>query len=83
MYGASVTVSGLLSGRDFDRVLSESAPVDLVLIPANSLRSEDDLFLDDMMLNNLRERHPSMRLEAVYARVSAIVEAVGSLWSDA
>lgn len=79
LYGSSVTVSGLLPGRDFDRALDDCGVADMVLIPANALREEDDLFLDDMTLDQLRQRHPDTRLEAVCARASAIVEIVRSI----
>ncbi|HNY28480.1 MAG TPA: hypothetical protein PKH31_13975, partial [Candidatus Sumerlaeota bacterium] len=37
---------------------------DLAMLPANALRPEDDRFLDDLTLDDLRARHPEIRIEA-------------------
>ncbi len=63
LFGAGVTVSGLLGGQDFDRALGDLNDCDLVLLPANALRPEDDRFLDDLTLEELRTRHPEIRIE--------------------
>ena len=55
-YGDSVTVSGLLTGGDIADQLRGKSLGDELLIPANALRSPDDIFLDDMTLDSLRER---------------------------
>lgn len=47
-FGPSVTVAGLLTGRDILAALRGSAPVDEILIPAAALRFEGDRFLDDV-----------------------------------
>lgn len=47
-FGPSVTVAGLLTGRDILAALRQCAPVDEVLIPAAALRYEGDRFLDDL-----------------------------------
>ncbi|NOZ57337.1 MAG: DUF512 domain-containing protein [Calditrichaeota bacterium] len=55
-FGESVTVSGLLVGRDLAASLAEvSAPADWVLIPANTL-NPDGLFLDNLRPEDLEER---------------------------
>jgi putative radical SAM enzyme (TIGR03279 family) len=64
LFGAGVTVSGLLGGLDFDRALGELRDCDLALLPANALRPEDDRFLDDLTLEDLRTRHPEIQIEA-------------------
>ena len=45
-FGGEVTVSGLLTGSDFLSALSTQKLYDELLIPASTLRSEGDLFLD-------------------------------------
>jgi putative radical SAM enzyme (TIGR03279 family) len=52
-FGPSVTVAGLLTGRDILKALQGKRPGDLVLVPAEALREEDDLFLDGMSLGQL------------------------------
>lgn len=51
-FGRSVTVAGLLVGRDMARALRGRDPGDLVLIPPATL-NDDGLFLDDMTLDGL------------------------------
>ena len=54
-YGESVTVSGLLTGKDISEQLVGKDLGDLLLIPANALRADDNDFLDGMTLNELKE----------------------------
>ena len=65
-FGATVNVSGLLTGHDIMQAL-QSLPhtVDGVLIPASALREGEDVFLDDMSLDTMRESFPSVRIEPV------------------
>ncbi|MBQ9552176.1 MAG: DUF512 domain-containing protein [Clostridia bacterium] len=55
-FGASVTVSGLLTGRDLAEQLSGKDLGDALLISENMLRSGEDVFLDDMTVPELSER---------------------------
>lgn len=52
-FGPSVTVAGLLSGGDIVHALKGKRPGDLVLIPANVLKEDEHLFLDNMNLDQL------------------------------
>ena len=65
-FGATVNVSGLLTGHDIMQAL-QSLPhtVDGVLIPASALREGEDVFLDDMSLDAMRASFPSVRIEPV------------------
>jgi putative radical SAM enzyme (TIGR03279 family) len=56
LFGRPVTVSGLLSGQDFLRAILENPAFDRYLLPANALRDEDDVFLDDVTLEQLRAK---------------------------
>ena len=47
-FGESITVAGLLTGRDMVAQLEGKELGDLLLFPENSLRADGDLFLDDM-----------------------------------
>lgn len=54
-FGETITVSGLLTGADILKQLSEHKDKlgDRVLLPANTLRSGEDVFLDDLRLSDL------------------------------
>ena len=63
--GPSVTVAGLLAGRDILRVLRGRDLGDAIFIPPATL-NDDDLFLDDLTLEGLRAEvgvpvHPGFR----------------------
>jgi NifB/MoaA-like Fe-S oxidoreductase len=47
-FGESITVSGLLTGKDIIEQLTGKALGDALLIPANCLRSDGDVLLDDI-----------------------------------
>src|SRR5690606_25506656 len=54
-FGSSVTVTGLLCGKDFAAAMERSQGKGPVLIPPNSL-NRDNLFLDDMSPADLETR---------------------------
>ena len=54
-FGPSVTVAGLLTGGDIAQSLKGKRLGDLVLVPANALREDDDVFLDGMTLRQLEQ----------------------------
>ena len=65
-FGPTVNVSGLLTGHDIMQALNAlTHEVDGVLIPASALREGEDVFLDDMSLDAMRESFPSVRIEPV------------------
>lgn len=54
-FGEKITVSGLITGKDIiDRV---KLPIEeeLVFIPSNMLKADEDIFLDDITLNELEK----------------------------
>ncbi|MBX7244135.1 MAG: DUF512 domain-containing protein [Candidatus Sumerlaeaceae bacterium] len=55
LFGDGITVSGLLPGQDFLRMIHAHPGYDRYLIPENSLRGWDQRFLDDMTLEDLRQ----------------------------
>lgn len=55
-FGPSVTVAGLLSGRDIAHALQKAGRADLVVIPASSLKEGEDVFLDNMSLRELERQ---------------------------
>ncbi len=54
-FGPSVTVAGLLTGRDILRALKGKHPGDLVVVPSSALKEDEDLFLDNMRLEQLEQ----------------------------
>lgn len=55
-FGESVTVSGLLTGKDIFEQMKDKPEYDLLLLPSSCLRHGDDLFLCGMSLTELSER---------------------------
>jgi putative radical SAM enzyme (TIGR03279 family) len=53
LFGSSVTVAGLLSGRDILSAIKGKRLGSLLLIPATSIKDDDGLFLDDMRLSDV------------------------------
>ena len=51
-YGDSVTVAGLLAGRDIQASLGEAAADELLLLPAEAVNA-DGLFIDSIPLSDL------------------------------
>ena len=54
-FGETITVSGLLTGRDIRDQLADKELFDELLIPANALRYGEDVFLCDMTLGELSQ----------------------------
>ena len=52
-FGTTVTVAGLLTGKDLKEQLSNKNLGQELLIPRVSLRNEGDKFLDDITLEEL------------------------------
>ena len=52
-FGESITVSGLITGRDLIEQLKGRELGEMLLLPNNILRSGEDVFLDDITLGEL------------------------------
>jgi putative radical SAM enzyme (TIGR03279 family) len=55
-FGESITVAGLLTGKDMSEQLKGRELGELLLFPENALRAGGDLFLDDMSPEELSEK---------------------------
>jgi NifB/MoaA-like Fe-S oxidoreductase len=55
-FGETITVAGLLTGKDISEQLAGRALGDEVLVPENTLRADGDLFLCGMTPIELSER---------------------------
>jgi putative radical SAM enzyme (TIGR03279 family) len=73
-YGESVTVAGLLGGRDLLEAAAGARAGDLILLPAETL-NQDDLFIDSLPLAEFREAVAPARVVPAYE----ITEALNSL----
>ncbi|WP_420634711.1 DUF512 domain-containing protein [Candidatus Palauibacter sp.] len=62
LYGPMVTTAGLLSGADHRNALREAQEFDVALFSAQAL-NDDDFFLDDVSLSELRADFPGRRIE--------------------
>jgi len=78
-FGGSVTCAGLLTGKDILTTLESrrDMPGEALLLPSVAFKEDEDIFLDDIRLEELSGRlgHPVLRVEAT-ARglVSAILD---------
>ncbi len=54
-FGEQITVSGLLTGQDILRQLTGKELGERLLLPQNVLRSGEDVFLDDMTLQDMEK----------------------------
>ena len=55
-FGESITVSGLLTGKDIYEQLKDTELGDEVLIPAQTLRAGEDVFLCGMTAEELAQK---------------------------
>ncbi len=56
LFGESVTVSGLISGSDIFESVKDKDIGEELIIPPNCLRSEGDMFIDSMTVEELGEK---------------------------
>lgn len=70
-FGETVTVAGLLGGRDILRALGASAPGDLVLLPAEALNAENR-FIDDLPRAELEARLGPAEVRSGYEVTEAL-----------
>lgn len=72
-FGPTVTVAGLLAGRDIARALREAKPLagDVVLIPAEALNAQDR-FIDDFSRAELHRALGPVELRAGYEVTEAL-----------
>ena len=72
-FGETVTVAGLLGGRDILRALDHGRPGDLILLPAEALNA-DERFIDDLSHAELVERLGPADVRSGYEVTRALVE---------
>ena len=70
-FGETVTVAGLLGGRDILSSLVEPRAGDLVVLPAEALNA-DGRFIDDMPREELAQSLPGVEIRAGYEVTEAL-----------
>ena len=55
-FGETITVSGLITGQDLIRQLSGRDLGEKLLLPCNMLKNEEDVFLDDISVEELSRK---------------------------
>ena len=66
-FGDRVNVSGLLTGRDIIDALKEiGGNRDVILIPATALKSGEEIFLDDVTVDDLRKTFAPAQVIAIH-----------------
>ena len=73
-YGETVTVAGLLGGRDLLEAVTDPSDQDLVMIPSEAL-NQDELFIDSVSLDDFRRELFPARVVPGYE----ITQALGAL----
>jgi NifB/MoaA-like Fe-S oxidoreductase len=78
-FGGSVTCAGLLTGKDILKSLENRRDTrgEALLLPSVAFKEDEDIFLDDIRLEELSARlgHPVLKVEATArALVSAILD---------
>jgi NifB/MoaA-like Fe-S oxidoreductase len=77
LFGDSVTVAGLVPGRDILEMYGKEgfADVELVVIPDVMLKEGEDVFIDDVTIGDLRETL-GMQVEVCVATPSGLYETI-------
>lgn len=71
LFGASVTTAGLLPGADLRDALRAAGRFDLALIPGEAL-NDDDVFIDDLPLAQLRASVDAARVVPAHELIAAL-----------
>ena len=74
-FGHSITVAGLVTGRDLLAQLADKDLGDELLLPNSMLRHEQDLFLDDVLLSEVCDRL-NIRVRLVANDGAALLDAL-------
>jgi putative radical SAM enzyme (TIGR03279 family) len=79
LFGASVTVAGLLTGRDVIKTLHDNADsYNVLIVPDVALKEDEDLFLDDVSLSDI-ESATGLVVVRAEATPQGLIDAVASV----
>lgn len=74
-FGENITVSGLITGQDLKNQLLGKNLGDRLLLPCNMLRSEEEVFLDDVTIQDL-ERILNVKIVIVSSAGHSLLDSV-------
>lgn len=77
-FGETITVSGLITGQDIINQLKDKALGDMVLIPKSMLKSEEDIFLDDLTIEDM-EKYLKIKVVTCDVRGKEFIESIINL----
>jgi len=75
-FGHSITVTGLITGRDMTRAISQDNSDATYVIPSVTMREGEETFLDDMTLFELKENTRKNIIVADSTRGGGLIEAI-------
>lgn len=73
-FGETVTIAGLLGGRDILSAVGEAREEDMVVLPAEALNG-DEHFIDDLSLESFRAQLRNVEVRAGHDLIDALVDA--------
>lgn len=65
-FGETITVAGLVTGRDLVNQLIEYKDYDKIIIPRSMLKRDEEVFLDDLTLKDVSNK---LRMEVIPSKV--------------
>ena len=74
-YGHSIKVSGLMVGADIINQLKGKSLGDILLLPANCLKTNENILLDDCTIGDI-EKALSIKIKAVPTTAEALIKAI-------
>jgi putative radical SAM enzyme (TIGR03279 family) len=79
LFGSSVTVAGLLTGRDLIKTLHDNADsCNVLIVPDVALKEDEDLFLDDVSLSDI-ESATGLIVVRAESTPQGLIDAVASV----
>ena len=81
-FGETVTVAGLLTGKDVSEQLADKDLGDELLFPAVMLRADGDLFLDDMTSDELSKKLHNVPVRACPSDGAELLKALLGISDD-
>jgi putative radical SAM enzyme (TIGR03279 family) len=73
-FGETVTIAGLLGGRDILAALGPTSPDDVVVLPAEAL-NQDDAFIDDLTMEEFRAALGGAEIRTGHDLIDALAHA--------
>ncbi|MEX0837501.1 MAG: DUF512 domain-containing protein [Gemmatimonadota bacterium] len=73
-FGETVTIAGLLGGRDILAALGPASPNDVVVLPAEAL-NQDDAFIDDLTMKDFRAALGGAEIRTGHDLIDALAHA--------